>query len=125
MTEPLDLEHSEVSLQPIMKAFTFEVTKAPSGVPLGSPQKHLATVLCTCVYIGKETLLQSNQVAHIASVRLHCVAEVILQNNQTLMMDVQAKEIQEDITEDLTEGSAQVEICDTLEASDKQTGETN
>jgi hypothetical protein len=117
MTEPFNLEHSDVSLQPCMKAFTFEVTTThPKGF-----KTHLVTVLCTCVYIGKETLLQANQGSPIESVRLHCVAEVVLQNNQTLMVDVQAKDLYENLTEEPTQGGT----CATLEASDKQTGETN
>jgi hypothetical protein len=106
MTEPLNLEHSEVTLQPCMKAYTFEVTTThPKGF-----KTHLVTVLCTCVYIGKEMLLQSNQGC---SVRLHCVAEVILQNNQTLVVDVQAKDLYENLTEEPTQGGT----CATLEAS--------
>jgi hypothetical protein len=121
MTNILNLEGSEVTLQPCMKAYTFEVTTVPSQ---GS-KTTLACVICTCAYIGKETLLQANQGA---VVKLKCIAELVLQNNQAFLIDVETKDFdhKEDKPQEQTEiieSSVDTGLpCDTLETS---TNETN
>ena len=101
---------------PVIRAYTYTVYHSTS-------QACLTTVLAVCQLVAKETLkehykrLQSDPSASDEySFVYESVSDVVLQNNQMLVLDVEVNELKED--------KAVVESCDTLEASDKQTGET-
>lgn len=102
---------------PVLRAYTYTVYHSTS-----SPV--LTTVLAVCQYVAKETLkehykrLQSDPSASEGySFVYESVSEVVLQNNQMLVLDVEAKELQE--------GTSAEENCVTLEPeTNKIIGET-
>ena len=101
---------------PVIRAYTYTVYHSTSAACL-------TTVLAVCQLVAKETLkehykrLQSDPSDSLEySFVYENVSDVVLQNNQMLVLDIEANEVQED--------KAVVESCDILEASDKQTGET-
>jgi len=104
---------------PVLRAYTYTVYHNTSG-PV------LTTVLAVCQYVAKETLkehykrLQSDPSASEGySFVYENVSEVLLQNNQMLVLDVEAK----DILDEVTEIQPEVDSCVILQT--KTTGETN
>ena len=96
---------------PVIRAYTYTVYHNTSN-------PCLTTVLAVCQYVAKETLkeyykrLKSDPSDSLEySFVYESVSEVVLQNNQMLVLDVQANEVQEELKETV----AVSEICDTLQ----------
>lgn len=106
---------------PVFRAYTYTVVHSTS-----SPA--LTTVLAVCQHIAKETLkehykrLQSDPSASEEySFVYENVSEVLLQNNQILVLDVEANELKEETKEDEPTGK----ICVKLQTETTElTGET-
>ena len=102
---------------PVIRAYTYTVYHSTS-------QACLTTVLAVCQLVAKETLkdhykrLQSDPSASDEySFVYENVSEVVLQNNQLLVLDVEAKEVQE--------VQPKVDSCATLQFETNETiGET-
>jgi len=103
---------------PVLRAYTYTVYHSTSN-------PYLTTVLAVCQHVAKETLkehykhLQSDPSASEGySFVYESVSEVVLQNNQMLVLDVEANE--------LKEGTNVEENCVTLQTeTTKLTGEIN
>ena len=103
---------------PVLRAWTYTVYHNTS-----SPA--LTTVLAVCQLVAKETLkehykrLQSDPSASEGySFVYENVSDVVLQNNQVLVLDVQAKCIDPlgtSLSKELQEDEAICESCDTLQ----------
>jgi len=84
---------------PVLRAYTFTVYHSTT-----SPC--LTTVLAVCQYVAKETLKEHYKphwsdpsASEGYSFVYENVSEVLLQNNQMLVLDVEANEVQEELKE--------------------------